>query len=84
MVGQIAVAVVDPAGTLVYFEKMDNTQFASAELAIEKARSQRCLSVRLRRFKIFWQPAGKVSAYCGSKGEFRLKVVFRSSRMAIL
>jgi glc operon protein GlcG len=35
----IAVAVVDPAGTLVYFEKMDNTQFASAELAIEKARS---------------------------------------------
>src|SRR5438552_2016709 len=33
----IAVAVVDPAGNLVYFEKMDNTQFASAEISIQKA-----------------------------------------------
>ncbi len=35
----IAVAVVDPAGTLVYYEKMDNTQLASADVAIDKARS---------------------------------------------
>ncbi len=35
----IAVAVVDPAGTLVYYEKMDNTQLASANVAIDKARS---------------------------------------------
>ncbi len=32
-------AVVDPNGTLVYYEKMDNTQLASAEVAIDKARS---------------------------------------------
>lgn len=35
----IAVAVVDPSGNLVYYEKMDNTQLASASVAIEKARS---------------------------------------------
>jgi glc operon protein GlcG len=35
----MAVAVVDPDGTLIYFEKMDNTQNASANIAIEKARS---------------------------------------------
>jgi uncharacterized protein GlcG (DUF336 family) len=35
----MVVAVVDPNGTLVYYEKMDNTQLASADVAIEKARS---------------------------------------------
>lgn len=35
----MAVAVVDPAGTLVYYEKMDNTQNGSARVAINKARS---------------------------------------------
>jgi glc operon protein GlcG len=33
----MAVAVVDPSGTLVYYEKMDNTQTGSADAAIEKA-----------------------------------------------
>lgn len=35
----MAVAVVDPSGTLVYYEKMDNTQTGSASVAIEKART---------------------------------------------
>jgi uncharacterized protein GlcG (DUF336 family) len=35
----MAVAIVGPAGTLVYYEKMDNTQLGSAEVAIDKARS---------------------------------------------
>jgi glc operon protein GlcG len=35
----MAAAVVDPSGTLVYYEKMDNTQLGSAEVAIDKARS---------------------------------------------
>src|SRR2546428_873872 len=35
----MAIAVVDPAGTLVYYEKADNTQLGSAQVAIEKARS---------------------------------------------
>jgi uncharacterized protein GlcG (DUF336 family) len=35
----MAVAVVDTAGNLVYYEKMDNTQIGSANVAIEKART---------------------------------------------
>jgi glc operon protein GlcG len=35
----VAVAIVDTAGNLVYYEKMDNTQLGSAAVAIDKARS---------------------------------------------
>src|SRR5205809_7075625 len=35
----MAVAVVDPSGNLVYYEKMDDTQLGSAKVAIDKARS---------------------------------------------
>src|SRR5260370_12186036 len=35
----VAVAIVGPGGTLIYYEKMDNTQLGSAEVAIEKART---------------------------------------------
>jgi uncharacterized protein GlcG (DUF336 family) len=35
----MAVAVVDPAGELVYFEKVEGTQAASNNIAIEKART---------------------------------------------
>ncbi len=35
----MAVAIVDPNGTLIYYEKMENTQIASANVAIDKARS---------------------------------------------
>ena len=35
----MVVAIVDPSGNLVYYEKMDNTQLASAQVAIDKART---------------------------------------------
>src|ERR1022692_5305844 len=35
----VAVAVVDPSGNLVYYEKMENTQLGSANISIDKARS---------------------------------------------
>ena len=35
----MAVAIVDASGNLVYYEKMDNTQLGSANVAIDKARS---------------------------------------------
>ncbi len=35
----MAVAIVDPAGDLVYFEKLDGTQAASVTIAVEKARA---------------------------------------------
>lgn len=40
-----AVAVVDPAGDLLAFQRMDNVRPASADLAIEKART----AARLQR-----------------------------------
>jgi glc operon protein GlcG len=36
---RMAIAVVDPAGSLIYYEKMDDTQIGSARVAIDKARS---------------------------------------------
>jgi uncharacterized protein GlcG (DUF336 family) len=36
---RMAAAVVDPSGTLVYYEKMDDTQNGSAVVAVDKARS---------------------------------------------
>jgi len=36
---RVAVAIVGPAGTLIYYEKMDNTQLRSAEVVIDKART---------------------------------------------
>ena len=35
----MAIAIVDPAGDLVYFERMDDTQVGSVNVAIDKARS---------------------------------------------
>jgi uncharacterized protein GlcG (DUF336 family) len=35
----MAISVVSPSGDLVYFEKMGNTQFASINMAIHKARA---------------------------------------------
>jgi uncharacterized protein GlcG (DUF336 family) len=41
----MAIAIVDPAGDLVYFEKMDNTQVGSVDVAQAKARA----SARFKR-----------------------------------
>ena len=41
----VAVAVVDPAGDLILFHRIDGTQPASTELAVDKART----AARLRR-----------------------------------
>ena len=35
----VAVAIVDTHGSLVYFERMENTQYASMDIAIGKAKS---------------------------------------------
>ena len=35
----MAIAVAEPSGDLVYFEKMDNTQFGSINVALGKART---------------------------------------------
>jgi uncharacterized protein GlcG (DUF336 family) len=47
----MAVAVVDPNGTLVYYEKMDNTQLGSANVAVDKARSAALFKRPTRAFQ---------------------------------
>ncbi len=37
-IAAVAISVVGPAGDLVYFEKMDNTQYASVTISQHKAR----------------------------------------------
>jgi glc operon protein GlcG len=54
-----AIAVVDPNGTLVYYEKADNTQIASADLAIDKARSA---ALYKRSTKVFQDGLAKEGA----------------------
>jgi glc operon protein GlcG len=46
----VAIAIVDSAGHLVAFEKMDNTQLASIEIALEKAK---CSVLFRRATKVF-------------------------------
>ena len=53
----MAVAVVDPAGNLVYFEKMDGTQTGSVAVAIAKARSA-ALFKRSTRMAMGWYCEG--------------------------
>ena len=44
----VAIAIVDPAGQLVYFQKIDDTQLGSVDVGIAKAR---CAALFKRRSK---------------------------------
>jgi len=47
----MAIAIVDPSGFLVYFEKMTDTQNASVELSLEKARTSALFRRPTREFQ---------------------------------
>jgi uncharacterized protein GlcG (DUF336 family) len=47
----VAVAVVDTGGNLIFYEKMDNTQIGSANVAIEKARTAALFKRPTRAFQ---------------------------------
>ena len=55
----MAVAVVDPNGTLIYYEKMDNTQLGSANVAVAKARSAALFKRRPKHFRTLWPAAAR-------------------------
>ncbi len=48
---KMAVAVVDPAGVLIYYEKMDNTQIGSADASVDKAKSAAIFKRPTRAFQ---------------------------------
>jgi glc operon protein GlcG len=52
----MSIAIVDPAGMLVYFEKMDGVQNASVDVAVDKARSSALFK---RPTKVFMDAVAK-------------------------
>jgi len=64
----VAVAIVGPAGTLVYYEKMDNTQLGSAEVAIYKARTAAMFKRPTKAFQDALAAGGDGLRVLGLKG----------------
>jgi len=65
---RVAVAIVGPAGTLIYYEKMDNTQLGSAEVAIDKARTAALFKRPTKAFQDVLAAGGDGLRILGLKG----------------
>src|SRR5688572_7830317 len=65
---RMAAAVVDTAGELVYFEKVDGTQTASNEIAIDKARSAVAFKRPTKAFQDALAKGGVEMRYLGLRG----------------
>jgi len=63
----VAVAVVDTHGFLVYFERMENTQYASNDIAIGKARAA---ATYRRPTRVFMEVINKTPATATLPGVF--------------
>jgi glc operon protein GlcG len=61
----VAVAVVDPHGFLVYFERMENTQYASHDIAINKAKTSATYRRPTRVFMDVINKGGPATATLG-------------------
>ena len=72
-----AVAIVDHGGFLIYFERMDNTQLGSVEVAIEKARSAALFRRPSKVFEDALAAAGSDCVFSLCTGRCPLKVVCR-------
>jgi glc operon protein GlcG len=64
----MAVAIVDPSGTLVYYEKIDDTLIASAQLAISKARSSALYKRPTKTFQDALAAGGEGLRILGTEG----------------
>jgi len=61
----VAVAIVEPNGSLVYFERMENTQYASMDVAIDKARAS---AMYRRPTRVFMEVINKAPATATLRG----------------
>jgi glc operon protein GlcG len=61
----VAVAVVEPSGALVYFERMESTQYAGGDIAIGKARSA---ATYRRSTRAFFDVINKTPAFATLSG----------------
>lgn len=69
----MAVAIVDPSGNLVYYEKMDNTQIGSANVAIEKARSAALFKRPTKTYQDALAAGEMECAFCVCRARFLLR-----------
>jgi glc operon protein GlcG len=69
----MAAAIVDGGGNLVYFEKMDNTQIGSVNVAIEKARSAALFKRPTKAFEDALASGGGGLRVLGVPGVFPLE-----------
>jgi uncharacterized protein GlcG (DUF336 family) len=69
----MALAIVDPSGTLVYYEKLDNTQIGSAQVAINKARSSALFKRPTKSFQDLVSKGGDGMRYLGLEGAVPLE-----------
>jgi glc operon protein GlcG len=70
---RMAFAIVDPNGTLVYYEKIDNTQIGSAPVAISKARSSALFKRPTKWFEDQLAKGGDGMRYLGLEGAIPLE-----------
>jgi len=63
----MAIAIVDTAGDLVYFERMDNTQIASMDIAVGKAKAA---ATYRRPTRVFMDVINKAPATATLPGVF--------------
>lgn len=75
----MAVAVVDPNGVLIYYEKMDNTQLGSASVSIGKARSAALFKRPTKEFQDMLPREAQAFAFLRWRTLWRLTGAFRSS-----
>jgi len=64
----VAVAIVGPGGALIFYEKMDNTQIGSAEVAIDKARTAAMFKRPTKAFQDALAAGGEGLRVLGLKG----------------
>ena len=69
----MALAIVDPNGTLVYYEKLDNTQIGSSQVAISKARSSAQFKRPTKSFQDLVSKGGDGLRYLGLEGAVPLE-----------
>ena len=65
---RMAIAIVDPAGELVYFERIDGTQYASNSLALDKAQASARYKRPTKAFQDAIAKGGVEMRFLGMRG----------------
>ncbi len=73
----MCIAIVDPGGNLVYFEKMDGAQTGSVNVSIDKAKSAALFKRPGKSFQDTLAAGGDGLRFCSCRERFQSTAVFR-------